>query len=171
MAITMPEGSITMSEGYGQVATLAGLCEALDRIPGHLLKSVTLDQGSVLTVDLMPPMFLLEGHDLSVFDSLDSLVGHVEPVDAMREDFRVFDSVGRRVGLRGEGVNFKGRSNWGGRTIAEPLVPAVFEPEVLAAVLRRHVDSVGYDRFGVSEEWVRDASLQDLVGCVVRLGG
>lgn len=119
----------------------------------------------------MPPLFLFEGHDLSVFDSLGALVGHVEPVDAMREDFRVFDSEGRRVGLRGEGVNFKGRSIWGGRTIAEPLVPAVFEPEVLAAALRRHVGAVGYDRFGVTEQWVVDASLQDLVGCVVRLGG
>lgn len=37
---------ITMPEGYDSVATLAGLCEALDRIPGGLLKSVTFDQGS-----------------------------------------------------------------------------------------------------------------------------
>lgn len=38
--------AITMPEGYDSVATLAGLYEALDRIPGHLLKSVTFDQGS-----------------------------------------------------------------------------------------------------------------------------
>ncbi|MBS1847269.1 MAG: IS30 family transposase [Actinobacteria bacterium] len=38
--------AITMPEGYDSVATLAGLCEALDRIPAHLCKSVTLDQGS-----------------------------------------------------------------------------------------------------------------------------
>jgi IS30 family transposase len=38
--------AITMPEGYDRVATLAGLCEALDRIPSHLLKSVTFDQGS-----------------------------------------------------------------------------------------------------------------------------
>lgn len=37
---------ITMPEGYDRVATLAGLCEALDRIPGRMLKSVTFDQGS-----------------------------------------------------------------------------------------------------------------------------
>jgi IS30 family transposase len=37
---------ITMPEGYDAIATLAGLCEALDRIPVKLLKSVTFDQGS-----------------------------------------------------------------------------------------------------------------------------
>ena len=37
---------ITMPEGYDRIATLAGLCEALDWIPSHLLKSVTFDQGS-----------------------------------------------------------------------------------------------------------------------------
>lgn len=38
--------AITMPEGYDSIATLAGLCEALDRIPDHLCKSVTFDQGS-----------------------------------------------------------------------------------------------------------------------------
>lgn len=37
---------ITMPEGYTADATLAGLIEGLNRIPGHLLKSVTFDQGS-----------------------------------------------------------------------------------------------------------------------------
>lgn len=38
--------AITMPEGYDSMSTLAGLCEGLDRIPSHLLKSVTFDQGS-----------------------------------------------------------------------------------------------------------------------------
>lgn len=38
--------AITMPCGYDSLATLAGLTEGLDRIPGHLLKSVTFDQGS-----------------------------------------------------------------------------------------------------------------------------
>ena len=37
---------ITMPEGYGADAALAGLCEAFDRIPAHLRRSVTFDQGS-----------------------------------------------------------------------------------------------------------------------------
>lgn len=37
---------ITMPEGYTAEATLAGLIEGLNRVPGHLLKSVTFDQGS-----------------------------------------------------------------------------------------------------------------------------
>lgn len=44
--VTRVAMAITMPEGYDRIATLAGLCEALDRIPGHLLKSVTFDQGS-----------------------------------------------------------------------------------------------------------------------------
>lgn len=37
---------ITMPEGYGADAALAGLCEAFDRIPAHLRRSVTFDLGS-----------------------------------------------------------------------------------------------------------------------------
>lgn len=37
---------VTMPEGYSAEAMLGGLAEGLDRIPGHLLKSLTLDQGS-----------------------------------------------------------------------------------------------------------------------------
>ena len=37
---------VTMPEGYSGEAMLAGLVEGLDQIPGHLLKSITFDQGS-----------------------------------------------------------------------------------------------------------------------------
>jgi IS30 family transposase len=37
---------ITMPEGYSAPAMLGGLFEGLDRIPSHLLRSVTFDQGS-----------------------------------------------------------------------------------------------------------------------------
>ena len=37
---------VTMPEGYTADAMLGGLCEGLDQIPSHLLKSVTFDQGS-----------------------------------------------------------------------------------------------------------------------------
>lgn len=37
---------VTMPNGYAAADTLAGLVEGLDRIPAHLLRSVTFDQGS-----------------------------------------------------------------------------------------------------------------------------
>lgn len=37
---------VTMPEGYSADAMVAGLTDGLDRIPGHLLRSVTFDQGS-----------------------------------------------------------------------------------------------------------------------------
>lgn len=37
---------VTMPEGYSAEAMVAGLTDGLDRIPAHLLKSITFDQGS-----------------------------------------------------------------------------------------------------------------------------
>ena len=37
---------VTMPLGYSADAVLAGLVEGLDKIPGHLLRSITFDQGS-----------------------------------------------------------------------------------------------------------------------------
>ncbi len=37
---------VTMPEGYSADAMVAGLADGLDRIPAHLLKSITFDQGS-----------------------------------------------------------------------------------------------------------------------------
>ena len=37
---------VTMPEGYNADAMVAGLADGLDRIPAHLLKSITFDQGS-----------------------------------------------------------------------------------------------------------------------------
>lgn len=37
---------VTMPEGYAGDAMLAGLVDGLDRIPAHLLRSITFDQGS-----------------------------------------------------------------------------------------------------------------------------
>jgi IS30 family transposase len=37
---------VTMPDGYSADAMLAGLADGLDRIPAHLLRSVTFDQGS-----------------------------------------------------------------------------------------------------------------------------
>lgn len=37
---------VTMPEGYSAHAMVAGLTDGLDRIPAHLLRSVTFDQGS-----------------------------------------------------------------------------------------------------------------------------
>jgi IS30 family transposase len=37
---------VTMPEGYSAEATVAGLVDGLDRIPPHLLASITFDQGS-----------------------------------------------------------------------------------------------------------------------------
>ena len=37
---------VTMPEGYTADAMVAGLTDGLDRIPAHLLRSITFDQGS-----------------------------------------------------------------------------------------------------------------------------
>lgn len=44
--VTRYSMGITMPEGYDAQATLAGLIEGLVRVPAHMLKSVTFDQGS-----------------------------------------------------------------------------------------------------------------------------
>jgi hypothetical protein len=54
--------------------------------------------------------------------------------------------------------------------VAEPSVPAVFEPDVLASVLLGYIGVVGPSRNGV-REWLARASLADLVGCVTQVDG
>lgn len=108
--------------------------------------------GPAVMGDVTAPLFVF-GDDLDVFDSLDALAQYVEPIDVIQGDLRAYDSKGRRVAVRAEGVHTGRFTVGGGRTIAELSQPPVDEPEALASALRGYVASVGPHRFGVTEEW------------------
>lgn len=54
--------------------------------------------------EITPPFFVFEGHDLSIFDSLDSIEGGLEGVDVEDSIFEAFDAIGRVVRLEATGA-------------------------------------------------------------------
>lgn len=127
-----------------------------DEVDGHVMVA------SVLTMDVATPLFLLDDGDVDVFGSLDALARYVEPVDAAGGHLRVFDSNGRRVDLRGDDVQSGSVFVGGGRTIVEPSQPPAYELDELVEALRSFIRRVGPARFGVTNEWLDEAPLDQL---------
>jgi hypothetical protein len=67
-------------------------------------RETTASQPEGAARDVLPPVFVLEGGDVSLHNSLADAIGSLEGVDVAHEIYRLFDSQGRRIRLRAEGV-------------------------------------------------------------------
>ena len=67
-------------------------------------KPTTAEQSLRGLADVQPPVFVIDGHDVSLHDSLTDAIHALEGVDVADGIYRLFDSQGRRVFLRAEGV-------------------------------------------------------------------
>jgi hypothetical protein len=54
--------------------------------------------------DIQPPVFVIEGGDVSVYESLEDATNGLEGVDVADGIYTLFDSVGKRIRLRADGV-------------------------------------------------------------------
>ena len=54
--------------------------------------------------NVQSPMFVIDGLDVSLHDSLAEVISSLEGIDVADGIYRVFDSEGRRIHLRAEGV-------------------------------------------------------------------
>lgn len=114
--------------------------------------------------DLDPPFFHFSD-DLVVFDTLEEMTQYIEPWDVHDSD-RAFDSRGRRVGLRSEGVE---RTRWsvsGGETKFDANSSGDRAPDELAARLRDYARVVGPDRLSLPSDRLEQLDLATLVEAV-----
>ena len=96
------------------------------------------------TPDVQPPIFVVEGrHDVSVHPSIRDATSGLEGIDVQAGAYRVFDSAGRRIALRAEGV----RRRWFIVDIGTVPVDAVETVPTAAGELREllleHLESLG----------------------------
>jgi hypothetical protein len=115
---------------------------------------------------ITPPVFFVSD-DVCSFDSLDALLGYVEPWDVDASS-GTFDALGRRVVLRAEGVARTRRTVGGGGTgIDQPASGGDASAE-LATALRDYLKRLGAERNDVAAEQLEGAPLSTLVSLAHR---
>jgi len=76
--------------------------------PDRLIEACEADAkeigGGPTVADIQPPVFVVDGGDVSVHDSLEEATRSLEGVDVADGIYTLFDSVGKRIRLRAEGV-------------------------------------------------------------------
>ena len=97
---------------------------------------------------IKPPIFLCEGFDVLVYESVEAAKRHIEPIDVASDDF-VYDSEGRLLHI--EVTDRKQVSIYS--TEADPK----HQRELRRALVRFLAHT------GESEIWLASASLQELV--------
>jgi hypothetical protein len=100
-----------------------------------------------------PPIFVIEGLDIRVYQSLEDALGALEAIDVRNNEYSVYDGDGRRLELGVVQTPF-----WG----HEKVVLSKLESESAhAAGLAGHLAAfLAYS--GVDSEWLRSASLAQL---------
>ncbi len=109
-----------------------------------------------------PPLFVFEGHDVSIFDSIDSLQVKLEGIDVEDGVYEDFDAVGRIVHFEASGVK-RGRF-WVeiGETHVRSVDPTPTGATPFYNLLADHLKSVEC-------AFPKDATLGDLVSkCISR---
>jgi hypothetical protein len=114
--------------------------------------------------DVVPPIFLFSD-DVESFESVELMLRHVEPWD-VSDEMRAFDSVGRRLKLRAEGVVRTRRTVGGGRTLLDWTRSDQVAAAELATLLREYVLAVGHEQPGLSRADLDAAPLSQLVAFV-----
>lgn len=106
--------------------------------------------------------------DLLSFDSMERMLRYVEPVDVRADDL-AFDSRGRRIVLRGIGVERSRFSVGGGYTMIDLDASGELAPGDLVRVLSDYVRSVGPERFGLAGIELTSMPLDNLVSAVASI--
>ena len=105
---------------------------------------------------LAMPLFLIEGLDVSSYESLDDLILFVEPVDIRNQEYFMSDAEGRRIFLAAG----RKKTLWGEIEVVQ--VDRIDETSthscelavLLGAFLEYH---------GIDDRWVQRATLKELV--------
>lgn len=119
-----------------------------------------LSQGSTVSQEILPPVFLWDPNDLAVFRSLAEAASWLEPIDAADGRTRAWDSTGLPLTVRVEG-RITGR-RWidqtGARTTIAAGTPGAEHVEAFRSALVTYLTEVGRE-IADATEW----TLQDLV--------
>ena len=109
--------------------------------------------------------FFYRSDDLMSFDSIEGMRQYVEPCD-VEEDDRGFDSLGRRIVLRGVGVVRTRFSVGGGNTVFDAEASGEVAVDDFVEMLIEYVRRVGADRVGFAIVELTSVPLADLVAAV-----
>lgn len=123
--------------------------------------------GEVQDDEFTAPFFYYSD-DLLSFDSIELMLRYVEPVDVGADDL-AFDSHGRRIVLRGVGVERNRFWVGGGNTMIDVDASGELVPGELVRVLLDYVRSVGPERFGLATIELNSIPLDILVAAVASL--
>ena len=93
-------------------------------------------------------MILIGAGELLLFQTMEEVALAIEPVDALEEEFELFDAHGLVLTVEGVDVHRTRFTVGGGRTVVSIAEPQRESREVLAARLREYLVGV----FGVSED-------------------
>lgn len=97
-----------------------------------------------------------DSSDVEAYPDLASLARAIEGIDVLEGNFMAFDSSGRVIELRAEGVKRRGRVIDVGQSIATPSDPPRLDREVLAKALVANLQGGGV-------EGVQGLSLEELL--------
>ncbi len=103
-------------------------------------------------VELTPPFFAIEGHDVAVFDSLDDMASAIEAYDV--DDNQFFDARGRPLAATVDGYRVSGFG---------PVPDVADDPEELERLLRRYFGRLPDRDRSYSEAAAEARSLDELV--------
>jgi len=107
----------------------------------------------VVIVQLNPPIFVIEGLDVTVYHSIEDTLRALEPVDVRNNEYSVYDSEGHRLELGVARVPF-----WGFEKVVLDDVESEpkHAPELASQLASFLADS------GVDPTWLAAASLSQL---------
>jgi hypothetical protein len=99
------------------------------------------------------PIFVIEGLDIHVYNSIDETLRALEPIDVRNNEYSVYDRDGRRLELRVARTRF-----WGHEKVVLDNVET--EPTHAAELGNQLASFLAYS--GVEPEWLDSASLPQL---------
>lgn len=113
-----------------------------------------------MATEITPPFLVFEGHDLSIYDSLDWIETDLEGVDVEDGIYEAFDSSGRVIRFKATGVKRGKFTVEIGETHVDSVEATPTGAGRLYNLLRDHLREIG-------QAMPHEASLNDLVAkCV-----
>lgn len=113
-----------------------------------------------------PPIFLIDGLDVTAFDTIENAVQFFEPVDVKMGEIDAYDSEGRLLHF---GVEYSRGSGFWGTLLSSPdytvLIDVEAEPRHASQLREKLVAFLRH--FGADESSLSHASLPELVGRVM----